>query len=378
MGKALTADETAALAFGEALSSLWRTGEAPQLAAAMLPDAQVETPVWKCDGRDEFVSELQDAYGFFSERSPPTLNVLSHRRLGDGQVKLFWTLGLEWPAIWRPRINILGESTLRLTADHKVASIVETWHQSPREAFFSQALPKFRDWASLWATPTAEHLPMATVGDGDGYVLKRTPPMLALQAEWIETGKMLLLEQAPVAPAYAFTGEVKRAEWYDAVSPGLLERSFCKVDVEGGFSRPGQRRRWIAPLPSRYGADASVMPPLDDLSTLNQPGSDIFVPEEVVSTSVQYVRRPSQLLAMRPIKQAPSNELVLSTAVEIAASAERAGLKVARREGRPVIMQVSGDVKYGFNSRRKLSMCAWLSVPDALREEYVAVIIEGS
>ena len=32
-----------------------------QLAAAMLPDAQVETPVREIDGRDEFVWELQDA-----------------------------------------------------------------------------------------------------------------------------------------------------------------------------------------------------------------------------------------------------------------------------------------------------------------------------
>ena len=232
----------------------------------------------------------------------------------------------------------------RLTARSPASSRAR--HQSPREAFFRKRSPNSateRRWGRADGRAPA---------DGNGRRQRRLraqahPPMLALQAEWIETGKMLLIEQAPLAPAYAFNGEVKRSEWYSAVSPGLLERSFCQVDRPGGLTRAGQRRRWISPLPTRFGGDASEMPPLDDLSTLNQPGSDIFVPEEVVSTSVQYVRRPSQLLAMRPIKQAPSNELVLSTAVEIAASAERAGLKVARREGRPVIMQVSGDVSTG-------------------------------
>ena len=32
--------------------------------------------------------------------------------------------------------------------------------------------------------------------------------------------------QAPLAPAFAFTGEVKRTEWYSTVSPALLERAF--------------------------------------------------------------------------------------------------------------------------------------------------------
>ena len=120
------------------------------------------------------------------------------------------------------------------------------------------------------------------------------------------------------------------------------------------------------------------MPPLDDLSTLNQPDSDISVPDEVVSTSVQYVRRPSQLLAVRRLTKPPSNELILGTAVEIAASAEAAGLKVTRQGGRPVIVQMSDDIKYGYNARKQLCMCAWLSVPNLLREDYVGVVIEES
>ena len=47
-----------------------------------------------------------------------------------------------------------------------------------------------------------------------------------------------------------------------------------------------------------------------------------------------------------------------------------------KRNGRPVLVQLSGDVKYGFNDRKELAMTVWLSVPDPLREEYVAVIID--
>ena len=35
--------------------------------------------------------------------------------------------------------------------------------------------------------------------------------------------------QAPLAPAFAFTGEVKRTEWYSTVSPALLERAFTTI-----------------------------------------------------------------------------------------------------------------------------------------------------
>ena len=36
------------------------------------------------------------------------------------------------------------------------------------------------------------------------------------------------------------------------------------------------------------------------------------------------------------------------------ASAEAAGLKVTRQGGRPVIVQMSDDIKYGYNARKQL------------------------
>jgi hypothetical protein len=35
--------------------------------------------------------------------------------------------------------------------------------------------------------------------------------------------------QAPLPPSFAFTGEVKRTEWYSTVSPVLLERAFTTI-----------------------------------------------------------------------------------------------------------------------------------------------------
>ena len=68
--------------------------------------------------------------------------------------------------------------------------------------------------------------------------------------------------------------------------------------------------------------------------------------------------------------------MVLTSALELAAQVEREGRRVVRREGRPVIMQLSGDVKYGFNERRELAMSVWLSVPDPLREEFVGIVVD--
>ena len=51
-------------------------------------------------------------------------------------------------------------------------------------------------------------------------------------------------------------------------------------------------------------------------------------------------------------------------------------MRVVKRGGRPVVMQLSYDVKYGFNDRRQLAMSVWLSVPDSMRNEFVAVAID--
>ena len=252
--------------------------------------------------------------------------------------------------------------------------VEESWHQTPWEAFTSQVLPKFRDYASLWASPTAEHLPLQTLETRKAYELVRVPPMLALQSEWTETGDLLKAEQALLPPAFAFSGEIKRTGWYNTVSPGFVERTFIQQELGGGMTQPAQRRRWFAPLPVRFGDEASEMPPLDDPQSSPEYRDEI--PPGVSGVSVGYVRRPAQLLAVRRLKEPPSNNAVLTTALELAASVEADGRAVVRSEGRPVIMQLSGDLKYGFNDRRELAMCVYLSVPDLLRDEQVAIIID--
>jgi hypothetical protein len=182
---------------------------------------------------------------------------------------------------------------------------------------------------------------------------------------------MLSMEQAPLPPHFAFTGEVKRADWYNCVSPGMVERAVIKQTLGAGMAQSVQRRRWISALPTKVGDDPAALPDPDG-------GAGVVedLPEAVVSASVQYVRRPSQLLAVRRIRQAPSNQVVLSTAIELCAAAEAEGRRVLKSEGRPVVVQLSDDLKYGFNERKELAMAVWLSVPDSLRGEYVAVVIE--
>ena len=372
-----------ALAFGAALSEAWGNG-GMRFAQTMSRDCAVETPIWSCGERSDYESQLAESREFFSSLGPPVLTVLSHRQLSDGRAQLTWMLGLEWPAVWRPRINILGESILTIEAAGdtlRITRVEETWHQKPREVFTSQVLPKLRDIFSIWCTPTAEHFPLPVVGGGRGFELRRIPPMIALQAEWIEVGSMLYGEQAPLPPFYAFTGEIKRTDWYNTVSPGFLERSFCTWRLPGDMSQAGQRRRWFSPLPTRFGADlsSSALPSFDNCLEPRPgeyEGEEPGLPPEVVSASCQHVRRPSQLIAVRALKESPSNSAVLTAAVELASAAEAAGLRVVKREGRPVIMQLSGDLKYGFNEKRQLAMSVWLSVPNLLREEYVGVVID--
>ena len=390
-----------ALAFGAALSAAWAGRTDVKLSDYMSSACTVETPVWNCADLAAYRAELAESRKFFSALSTPSLTVLSHTPLGDGRAKLTWQLGVEWPAVWRPRVNILGESLITMSSSNaatppRVTRVVETWHQAPLAVFAEQVLPKFRDVASLWNSPSAEHVPLPLVGTGDGFELRRVPPMLCLQAEWTEVGQQLLREQAPLPPYYAFTGQVRRTEWYNCVSPGFLERSFCQWPLPGGMTQPGQIRRWFAPLPSRFAdADPATLPSFehafdddDDGDGDDARGGDGrrveggaqigSLPAEVVSASVAHVRRPSQLLAVRALKEIPSNDAVLTAALELTAAAEAAGYAVEKREGRPVIMQLSDDVKWGFNDKRELAMSVWLSVPDSLRGEYVGVVLDES
>jgi hypothetical protein len=230
--------------------------------------------------------------------------------------------------MWRPRINLLGQSTLTLAprggggsggasagdsgssggrGGVLVRRVEESWHQSPWEAFRSQVLPQFRDFASLWASPTAEQLPMQTIASRKGYELVRVPPMLALQSEWTESGMLLKSEQAPLPPAFAFTGEVKRRGWYNAVSPGFVERASVRQELGAGMAQAAQRRRWYASLPVRFGDEPSKLPRLPDPTT--DPEYRDELPDGVTSVSVGYVRRPAPPACMRSLRRLASPQV---------------------------------------------------------------------
>ena len=59
------------------------------------------------------------------------------------------------------------------------------------------------------------------------------------------------------------------------------------------MEQPAQRRRWILPLPTRFGMDPAALAPADS-SLENKPGTQAA---GVQQASVQFVRRPAQRLA---------------------------------------------------------------------------------
>lgn len=202
------------------------------------------------------------------------------------------------------------------------------------------------------------------------YRVVTVPPMLAVQAEWVETQKLLQVEQAPLPPHFAFTGSVKRSEWYSTVAPVMLERSRTTARLPGSMQQVGQRRRWIMPLPTHF-ADRS-------LADLPDPdgGASEELPQDVLSQSVQYVRRPAMRMAVRTLRGDPSNKNVISTVQKIAAAAAADGLSVVRQDGQPVFMQMAYDAKVGFNRRAEIAMAVWLSVPSLLQHNEVGVLLD--
>jgi len=371
-----SAEVVAAGIYGTALANAWR-GDDKGLNSILSADVQLDTPIWQVQGRDDYRQTLKEATEFLGraqEAPPPTLLVLSAEKVGEGVAKVQWRLFVEWPSLWRSRVHIFGESELELkkAADGSgmlVTSVREQWHQSPNEVFLQQIMPRVRDIFSLWNTPTAEHFPIKMEEKRKGYDLALMPPTLAVQADWVETGDLLLREQMPLPPFFAFTGEVKRTEWYSSVSPVILRRSLERVPAADGKTQVGQRRRWLLPVPTAFGDDETSLPSPDG-------GADEEPAAGISQQSVKYVRQQAQRVAMRAIQGTPSNKAVLSAAVELAECAERDGLKVVKQEGRPVLLHLCYDAKVGFNSRQKVSMAVWLSVPKRLQENKVCVLIQ--
>jgi hypothetical protein len=320
------------------------------------------------------MSELKSSVAFLNNngRVPPTLIVLSVKSLQPGVQWVQWALGFEWPSVWRSKVNILGESQLVLSGNGAaITSVTERWHQPPIRVFFEQISPRFRDFISLWNSPTAEHVPLRVDSSKSEYSVVTVPAMTAVQAEWVETQQLLQVEQAPLPPQFAFTGTVKRSEWYSTVSPAMLERCRTVARLPGGMQQVAQRRRWIMPLPMRY-ANRNIA----DLPNPDGGATEGPLPSDVLSQSVQYVRRPAMRMAVRSIRGVPSNKNVIAAAREIAAAATADGLRVVRQEGQPVFMQMNYDAKIGFNSRAQVAMAVWLSVPDLVQENQVGVLLD--
>jgi len=185
------ATSSVALAFGDALAKAWQRDTEP-LRQLLRDDAVVDTPIWSCEGAVDYLEKLGEAAEFFSRESPPRLSVLAEEALGPGMARVEWMLGVEWPAFWRARINVLGESVVRFELGEGervlVRAVEETWHESPDQLFLQQVLPRRRDLMSLWNSPTAEHVPQRVERVAKGYELRRLPAMLAVQAETVETG----------------------------------------------------------------------------------------------------------------------------------------------------------------------------------------------
>ena len=64
---------------------------------------------------------------------------------------------------------------------------------------------------------------------------------------------------------------------------------------------------------------------------------------------------------------------MLNAAPALAAEVEATGRRVVRAQGRPVLLQMNYDLKYGYNARRQLAMAVWLSVPRFLERNEAAI-----
>ncbi len=203
-----------------------------------LLEATVEwnNPLFSATSFDNVVSSLDSLLNFVLD---PRILIISEREIGNNATEIEWLFSFVYPLPWRPRVSIGGRSVAKRSRVG-ISRIEDTWN-GPPWYILRQSMPRYQDLIWLWPSPHAE------VDVGIRKLERKTKeysvvvfpqhPEFRVRGE-IQSNERYAIWSTPALPQYAYAGNIRRLEAYDAVSP-IAVRKIQGNEFEWAVRLPG-------------------------------------------------------------------------------------------------------------------------------------------
>ncbi|CAJ1945488.1 unnamed protein product [Cylindrotheca closterium] len=184
---------------------LYEKANAPNVEYGFATDMIWESPMRK--GRTSPFAELEDALDFYKNVD---LAIVSGKQLNDNTLEFQWELSVVWPALWSPRVHLVGTSVCKLDGNNMIFQQTDKLMDDADLVGLvsSQIKPRFWDFYHIGMTPSAECTPKLRFQRKWGYQVYEIPPRLVTSPSMVETGTREDYN-AETVPNHAFSCIIK-------------------------------------------------------------------------------------------------------------------------------------------------------------------------
>jgi len=266
-------------------------------------------------------------------------------------LQLSWIKSATWPLPWRPRIQILGKTQLKLK-DGKINEVIDAWDAPLVPTVLPQLLPRFWDMYHFAASPVAEMPAYKVVFKGKGYEVRDYAPRVVIVGKRIDNTNSREARKAQVLPDFMFTDKIsmtgKKPEEYYTTSP--IEVLF-QGKLISNFNSTQNRINvihWRIGTPTKFGQSIEEFPNVDG-------GVDIEQGEEIC-----YEKDPWRRLAVMSFNGQNQDIGISEARNELQAKVRADGFKAKGLDsGKLKFSFFQNDAKAGFKKTNALSLCMY-------------------
>mmetsp|Transcript_23657 Transcript_23657/g.30677 ORF Transcript_23657/g.30677 Transcript_23657/m.30677 type:complete len:428 (+) Transcript_23657:57-1340(+) len=327
-------------------------GDLKYLRDLVKPTASWDNPVEKAEDLTQIEKVLLDSSTFLLDPQFTVLEENGDLDSNGGQLELKWIKSATWPLPWRPRIQVLGKSTITADGDNKIVSIKDQWEVSPFQAVLKQAVPRFWDIYHFKAAPPAETPAYKVVYQGNGYEVREYAPRAVIIGKAIDYSNSREARKARFIPDFMFTNEIsmvgKVPEQYTCTAP--IEVFFKGKILQEGESA-GKKVNlitWSVGVPTKFGHSLDSLPNPDGGAEVDK-GQEVF-----------HQIDPWRRVAVTSFNGQNQDVGVSKVRNELLEKVKADGFEPEVQDnGQLKFSFLQNDARVGFKSTGDLSLCAY-------------------
>lgn len=133
------------------------------------------------------LDELEESLDFYKNID---LAIISGSQINENTLEFQWSLSVVWPALWAPRVLLVGSSVCQLDGNKRIVKQTDKLIDDADllSVVSSQIKPRFWDLYHIGMTPSAECTPKLRLKKRFGYQIYEIPPRLVTSPSMVETG----------------------------------------------------------------------------------------------------------------------------------------------------------------------------------------------